>query len=394
MAYYNRWDYTSPSGYAEVWIDAVRNGANITLNATVKCTFLYANDFIAYNGEINFNMWALSNHASANIKGYYDRWYATSEWSRERYCSITLPFYGNDIVVGFDMTVPPGNSRFSIPYTEARIDVPDYIYPTAPTWCNISPNPCEIETAPVITWGGATAGSSGQLLYDVEVRSSTPSGGWTEWLRISNSQTSTSYQEIVLKNMSVYNQAPFVGVKYQYRIRVWDGLNGASGWINSPELNVSFRSPTPPTNYTTSSDSLKPPYYGFTISWSGATGGSGYITGYILEYRIRDKDNPNLYVWQKMYEGTDNTFSFELGEYVSPAPITGDMVIQFRIKTKNNYGQISNELLTINFPVKKDQMWIKVNNNWVKGDVFLKVNSNYQEATPFIKVNNSWKQSN
>lgn len=391
MAYYNRWNYTSPSGYAEVWLDATRNGANVTVNATVKCTFLYSNDFIAYDGEINFNMWRDANHASANIKGYYDRWYATSEWSRTRHCSMTLPWYGNDMVVGFNMTVPPGNSRFSIPYTEITLDVPDYIYPTAPTWCNISPNPCGINEAPIITWGGANAGSSGQLFYDVEVRSSRSNGGWTNWFRISNSQSHTSYQEIILKNMNVDGQTPFIGVKYQYRIRVWDGIHGASGWTNSPELSVGFGSPTPPTKYTTSSDSLRPPYYGFIISWSGATGGAGEITSYILEYKIRYKDHPSWGEWQKMYESPDTSYGFELLEYVHP--ISSGMYIQFRIKTKNSYGQESDYLYTNSFPIRKDQMWIKVNNNWVRGDVFLKVNGNYQEATPFIKVNNSWRQS-
>lgn len=39
MSYYNSWSYTAPSGTAEVWIDATRNGVNVTVNATVKMYF-------------------------------------------------------------------------------------------------------------------------------------------------------------------------------------------------------------------------------------------------------------------------------------------------------------------------------------------------------------------
>jgi hypothetical protein len=389
MSYYNSWSYTAPSGTAEVWIDATRNGVNVTVNATIKCTFRYSNDYIAYNGEINFNMWRDANNASATIKGYYDRWYATNEWSRTRTCSMTFPWYGNDMVLGFNMTVPPGNSRFSIPNTEITLDVPDYIAPGAPAWCNISPNPCAINAAPTITWGGATAGSSGRILYDVEVRSSTPTGGWTNWLRISNSQTGTSYQEIVLSGMSVNGQKPFAGVKYQYRIRVWDGVQSASGWINSPELVVGFVAPSPPTSYTLSDSSIKKDG-SITITWSGASGGAGSIVRYYLDWRIYNHNTKKWTDWDRL-DTTNTNYIFNMLDYYQNAT-NGDQ-LQFRISVLNSWNVPSDYLTIPAIPVRGNQMWIKINGNWVEGDTYLKVNGAWVEATPYIKVNNVWYET-
>lgn len=392
MGYYNSWSYTAPSGTTEIWIDATRNGVNVTVNATVKCTFKYSNDYIAYNGEINFNMWRDANNASANIKGYYDRWYATNEWSRTRSCSMTFPWYGNDMVLGFNVTVPAGNSRFSVPNTEITLDVPDFIAPGAPTWVNINPNPCAINSAPVITWGGATAGSSGRILYDVEVRSSTPSGGWTNWLRISNSQNSTSYNEIVLKNMNVNGQTPFVGVKYQYRIRVYDGVYAVSGWKDSPELGVGFGSPVPPTNYNITPLVVKPDGM-VSVSWSGASGGYGSITKYDLEYSYYD---PNTRTWSQAhlaYSGSNSTYNFSVPVFIPDAK--NGFQIRFRVKVTNSWGQTAVNAFDFNnvVTIRGNQMWIKINGNWVEGDTYLKVNGSWVEATPYIKVNGNWYET-
>lgn len=390
MGYYGSWSYTSPSGTTEVWIDGARNGVNVTINATVKCTFKYSNDYIAYNGEINFNMWRDANSASANIKGYYDRWYATNEWSRTRTCSMTFPWTGNDIYIGFNVTVPAGNSRFAVGNQEVWVDVPDYIAPGAPTWVNINPNPCSINGAPLITWGGASIGSSGSISYDVNVRSSKPSGGWTDWLSISAAQSATSYQETTLSRMNVFSQTPFVGVKYQYRIRSWDNYSANSGWVNSPELVVSFGNPTPPTSYTLSDNSIKKDGT-ITVSWSGASGGTGTISAYQLEYRYYDASKSTWSSYSLIYTGSTTKYTFNLSNFITDAS-NGDQ-LQFRIRVKNSWGQYSTYLTIPAIPVRGNQMWIKINGNWVEGDTYLKVNGSWVEATPYIKKNGSWYET-
>lgn len=389
MSYYKSWSYTAPSGTTEVWIDSTRSGASITVNATVKCTFKYNDDYIAYNGEINFNMWSGANKASANIKSYYDRWYATDDKSRTKKCSMKFTCYDNDISLGFNVTVPPGNSRFAVSNQNITLDVPNYVYPSAPTWVNINPNPCSINAAPVITWGGATAGSNGKRVYDLEVRSSTPSGGWTDWLRISTNQSGTSYNEVVLNKMDVKNQLPFIGVKYQYRVRTYDGVKGTSGWINSPQLSVGFISPSSPTSYTLSNNSIKKDG-NITISWSGASGGSGTITKYNLEWRIYNHTTSQWTQWSQITT-VNNSYVFNILDYYADAK-NGDQ-LQFRINVVNSWNASSSYLTTANIAIRGNQMWIKINGSWIEGDTYIKINGVWVEATPYVKVNNAWYET-
>lgn len=104
--YHNTWSYTAPSGTTEITLNSRRSGANIIVDATVTCTFKYSDDYIAYDGEINFNMWSGSVNASANIKGYSDRWYYGNGASRTRTCSMTITSTNSSIDVGFNVTVP------------------------------------------------------------------------------------------------------------------------------------------------------------------------------------------------------------------------------------------------------------------------------------------------
>ena len=247
--------WTNPTSTATIYMDTYRDGADIIVNATVVCTLTYSSGYIVYDGEINFNMWSGSVSASANIKGYSDRWSANTARTRTRTCSMRVRNLSNSLDIGFNMTIPdsrPAGAAFRIGNQNQSLPTSWYTAPTAPTWSNISPNPCNIKQAPLILWGGASAGSLGVLKYDVEVRSTKPTMPvtWTNWLRIATAQADTSYQEINLNLMNVLGQTPFVGVQYQYRIRSTDNTYSQSSWRETPVLTVSFVSPTPPTNYT------------------------------------------------------------------------------------------------------------------------------------------------
>lgn len=385
--YHNQWSYTAPSGTTDIWLNAYRRGTNIVVDATVTCAFKYSNDYIAYDGEINFNMWSGAVNTSANIKGYSERWYYRNGSSKTRSCSMTIASTASSINVGFNLTVPAGNTRFSVPTTYVTLGGTDYIAPSAPTWASITPNPCNINSAPLITWGGASAGSSGIVVYDVEVRSTKSSGGWTNWLRISNSQSGTSYQEIALKNMSVYGQAPYVGVKYQYRIRVWDGNSVGSAWTNTAELSVGFGSPTPPSSTRWSSTTAKKGTQ-VTLTWSGASGGTGSINGYELSYRYYHAATNKWDNWTgtTIVSRTSNTYT------LSSTAKNNDR-FQVRIRTRNSWGQYSSYVTTGSVTIRGNQMWIKVNGSWKEGECYIKINGSWKEGTPWIKVNGSWKES-
>lgn len=386
-SYHNQWSYTAPSGTTDIWINTRRSGANIIVDATVTCAFRYSNDYIAYDGEINFNMWSGAASARANIKGYSDRWYYRNGSSRTRTCSMTVTSTAERIDVGFNLTVPAGNSRFSVPNTVITISGTPYSAPSAPTWTNITPNPCSINSRPVITWGGASAGSLGALYYDVELRSSRPDGGWTDWQRLSSAQGGTSYTEGILKNMNVSGVTPFVGVKYQYRIRSSDGSYATSGWVNVPELSVGFGTPTPPSTTRWSSTTAKKGTQ-VTLTWSGASGGTGTITGYELSYRYYHAVNNTWDNWT----GT-TTVSKTSNTYTLSSTAKNNDKLQVRIRTKNSWGQYSSYVTTESVTIRGNQMWIKVNGSWKEGECYIKINDSWKEGTPWIKVNGSWKES-
>lgn len=389
--YKQEWSHPiTPSAVATVYANAYRNGTDVIVDVTVACTLVYNSGYINYDGEINFNIWYGGNSASANIKEYSDRWAAGTARTRTRDLQLRFPQVSGAVNLGFNMTVPSGNVVFKINDTYRTVYAPDYTYPTAPTWANITPSPCSINAAPLITWGGAKAGSSGQLVYDVEVNSKKPDGSWAGWLRISNSQSSTSYQETVLKNMNVWGQKPYVGVQYQYRIRVWDSFVGGTDWRYTSSLNVSFGSPTPPTNYVLSNTSIKK-NGSVRISWSGASGGTGSITSYQLDYRIYNHKTSSWSSWTTIYNGTSTSYTFYIANFYKNA--SNRDLVQFRIRTKNSWSQWSSYKTTSSVTVRGNQMWIKINGSWKEGDTYLKVNGSWKEATPYIKVNGSWKET-
>lgn len=393
MALIYKQTWTNPTSDAKIYIDVGRSGAEIVVNATVVCTLTYADGYINYDGEINFNMWHGGVNASANIKGYSERWTANSARTRTRTCSMSFTDIGSSFNIGFNMTIPsnrPEGAAFRISDQYQTLSAPSYNAPTQPTWISITPNPCGIDSRPLITWGGASAGTFGTLYYDVEVKSTQPNGTWTNWLSISNSQSATSYQEIVLRNMNVHGQWAFVGVKYKYRVRSTDGFYLTSGWIETADLNVSFTSPTPPTSYTLSNNSIKKDGE-IQISWSGASGGSGTISSYQLDYRIYNHKTATWTNWSTVYNGTGRSYNFLIANYYKDAS-NGDL-LQFRIRTYNSWGQWSSYIITSSVLIRGNQMWIKINGSWKEGDTYLKVNGSWKEATPYIKINGSWKET-
>lgn len=393
QVYYQSW--TSPTSSATIYMDTYRDGADTVVNAKIVCNLVYSSGYVNYDGEINFNMWSGKVSASANIKGYNDRWAVGTDRTRERTCSMRVRNFSDVIYVGFNMTIPsnrPDGAAFRISNQEVRLGTPAYSAPTIPTWANITPNPCGINRAPLITWGGANAGSLGTLLYDVEVSCTKDKSGnsWTDWLRISSAQSATSYQEYALNTMNVYGVRPFVGIKYQYRVRSTDNYYSTSGWRETPVLNVSFTSPTAPTDYALSGTTVKKDGT-LRVSWSGATGGDGVISSYKVSSRYFNH-NTNLWTnWQQLYQGNNTSYSFNIAD-VYPNARNGDS-IQLRISTINSWGQESSYLVTIIIKIRGNQIWIKINGDWKEGDLFIKINGDWVEATPYIKVGGDWKES-
>lgn len=398
MAYIEYYNNGSPKSLIQVWISATRSGAQVTVNSTCTCSFRFSDGYIAYNGEINYNMWTWAGTVSSNIKSYSNRWYASSQMSRTVYTSQTFTDTSSNgsVQVGCNVTVASGDAM-SLPDQYNWISYARFSAPSAPTWLSINPNPCDINKAPVISWGGAHAGSLGTLYYDLEVQSSTPSGGWTNWYRPLDATPSTSYKEIVLKNMNLYGQTPFVGVKYQYRVRSSDGSYATSGWVYNT-VTAAFVSPSSPTSSSWSVNSIKlHPSSGsfpFSLSWSGASGGSGSITQYQIQVRAYHQATKSWTDW--LYNTTSNSQTKSMnfpGNFSALGTFKNNDLLQARIRTLNSWNVYSGYYSTSTLAIRGNQMWIKVNGTWREGDCFCKINGTWREGLPFIKVKGTWRES-
>ena len=382
----------SPVVNYQVLSEVERHGLTLRIRFQVNAK-LGAYSYIGTGHYLDFYGGTTSGSTQAHVQmlDYGSRWtegwngwYATNWFDVDSTASsITLYFFiqGQGFTTSQDIYNLSGVS-----------DAPAYIAPTAPTWVSISPNPCNINNKPIITWGGATAGSSGRLLYDIEVRSTKRDGNWTNWLRIVNSQTATSYNGIVLANMNVLGQKPFVGVKYQYRIRVYDGVGGegkgTSAWINTPELKVDFTLPTAPT-VQWGANTVKR-NKNATVSWSGASGGSGTITNYTLVVSLVGA-NQSTVISTKTYTQTSTSKTINvLSEF--PSAKNGNY-LKANVYTNNSWGQQSSASNSVYTLVKGNQMWVKINGTWREGECYIKINGAWREGLPYIKINGTWKES-
>ena len=379
---------TPPTMDTQIYMDTFREGSIIKVVVSAVCTFRYNDGYLNPNYYATLNVWTATDRQSVSILDYGVSWRASQEKSRTRTVTVTMNSTASNVEVGYNISGAAGQHSLITPNGDnyANIEAPAYVAPTAPTWFSINPNPCNINSAPLLTWGGANPGSNGITAYDVEVQSLRPGGGWTDWARISNAQSGTSFQEVTLSNMNVNGVRPFVGVQYQYRVRTSDTYAATSAWVYGT-LNVSFGSPTQPTSYTLNPEKVK---RGGTIniSWSGASGGSGTISQYQLQKRVYDHDSQSWGNWEDI--GNTSTTNYT---YQTAADIKNGDLIQFRIRTVNSWGQTSNWLTTSSVTVHGNQMWLKINGTWKETETYLKVGGAWKEATPYIKVNGVWKES-
>lgn len=386
---------SSPRMTYNIYYTATRNRNTITVTFDITSTLnqygaLYTIGPVVFYG----GSYAGSTQASTTIKERSgDQWGPAGSDGAPRYrsCSFTIDTLNSNMDLYFRIDVGDISSSHALSEQRVNISIPSYNPPGAPTWANISPNPCNINSRPTITWGGATAGSSGQILYDVEVRSTKPSGGWTDWLRIANSITTTSYYEIYLANMDVYGQTAYVGVQYQYRIRVYDGIAGDSGvsaWRETPVLSVDFTLPSAP-NVAWNTGTIKRKQ-GATVNWSGANGGSGTITNYLLYLDLMPSTSGNI-IKRQTYTLTGNSLYVDVPN-LFPEAKNGNY-IRATMYTNNSWGQQSSRSNYSFLLVKGNQVWIKINGSWKEGECYIKINGAWKEGVPYLKVNGNWKES-
>lgn len=383
----------SPTMDVDIYMGTSRSGDIITVVATAVCSFRYDDGFLTYPPNYAvFNVGTPTDSKNVYIMapssdGKSYTWRASSEKTRQTTVSVTYKSTGNKVNVAFSITGAPGQvALISGGEHSFTLDAPDFVAPSAPTWTNINPNPCSINSAPLITWGGATAGSISNLYYDLQIRSSTPSGGWTEWTGIFDARETNSYQSPVLNTLNIRGQKPYVGVQYQYRVRTSDAQYSTSAWVYSATLSVSFGSPTAPDSYTLSATRIKKGGK-VTVSWTRGSGGAGSISSYYLEVRTYNHTTGTWSGWSQIYSGGQTSYTY------SNSNLANNDLIQFRIRLRNSWGQYSSYLTTSNVTVKSNQMWTKINGTWKEGEVYIKIDGTWRSGAPYIKVNGTWKES-
>ena len=258
MALVLNYTTTPPTMDTQIYMDTFREGTTIRIVVSAVCTFRYNDGYLNPNYYATLNVWTATDRQSVSILDYGQSWRASQEKSRTRTVTVTMSSTASSVEVGYNISGAAGQHSLVTPGGDnyVTLGAPSYNAPSAPTWFNLSPNPCVIKRSNLFTWGGATPGSNGVLTYDLEVQSTMPNGGWTNWMRISNAQPGTSYQEVTLNRMNVNGITPFVGVQYQYRLRTSDNYATTSNWVYGT-LYVSFSSPTQPTSYTLNPDRVK-----------------------------------------------------------------------------------------------------------------------------------------
>lgn len=381
-----------PTIYYDVYVNTgARSGRNVSLQFQVDAWLSSGGRLLTgYTLDLYGGSYSGSSQANVNIRGYSDRWTDSSihtsysDW-------FTVDNINSSITLYFFIEGTGFNDSPNLYGLSGTAAIPAYNPPSAPTWTSISPNPCVITNKPVVSWGGASAGSSGQLLYDIEVRSTKSSGGWTDWLRIKNSYSGTSYTEIVLSGMNVLGQKPYVGVKYQYRIRSYGNLAGGSdlsAWKTTSELSVSFTAPTAPTvkwNPTTVKKNKTT-----TLSWSGASGGSGNITNYKVVINLTEKNKTTIL---STNTSTQSGTSMIVDVLKTFSTAKNGNYLKATVYTNNSWGQQSSGSTPVYALVKGNQIWIKIGGSWKEGECYVKINGSWKEGLPYIKVNGSWKES-
>lgn len=382
---------TDPDMKIDINFSSSRNKDKVTVTAKIVEKFVneYGYGWLGTGWTLTFYMTIGSQKNSVVIKDK-NSWENSKEHSRTRYCSLTFTSTSNTATVKCEILGTLGYTAGTMPSRSKTISISSFSAPTAPTWISINPNPCNVNSRPIITWGGAKAGSMGVLQYDLQIRSTKPSGAWTDWVSLLAATSGTSYTNPVLNSMNISGQPVFYGVKYQYRVRSWDGTYTNSVWLNSSELQVGFVAPSPPSSFTWGSTSVKKGDR-FSVSWSGASGGSGSISKYQAQFLYYTKATGAWTNVGIIYTGSSASCSGSLAT-LFPNAKNGDR-ITVRVQTYNSWGVWSTANDAPSLPIRANQIWIKINGAWVEGDCYIKSNGTWSEGMPYVKSNGAWKES-
>ena len=383
------YEYTAsfPKFYYDIDYTTSRVGSQVTVNFTITSTI---SGFANILGPVVFQVgyWNGSTDTQVTIKNRSgDNW---ADSTRVRTCSLTFTDYGTS--KGFYIRVTSGDlTNATMPQQYGVCSYAGITPPTAPSWLTVSPGTPEINTPFNVSWANGSAGSLPIAGYDVVIRAWN-GAVWTDWVSLYAPINATSISQPAPKNINVNGVTGAPGVKFQYAVRTTDGVVTTSAWIYSPEFNISFISPSSPTQVTFDPSTGIKKTGSVTINWTQGVGGSGTITSYALSSRLFSKSTQTWSNWSNNNNVNSLNYLWTPAD-TYPTIDNGDMV-QIRVATNNSWGFISSYVNSNNLSIKGNIVRISVSGNWYESTPFISINGNWYEATPYVSVNGNWYECN
>lgn len=239
-----------------------------------------------------------------------------------------------------------------------------------------------------VSWSGATAGSLGIAGYDFEGRAYNGSS-WTAWTNIfSKNATSWSCAKIAdLKIAGVGYSNYGENVKFQFRVRTYDGIVGKSyDYTTTGETRIVIYSPNNPSGaYISSgvSGGQMKPQTQITLNWNTPYAGSGTISGYDIVYTT---NNDVSYITAvENWNSTSYSFTPNVAE---------GQTLRIYVRAKNSYGKYSGWTMFPDTRIYVDGKSVaKINNTLSNIRGYVKVNDSMHKIQKiYVKVNNRMYQ--
>lgn len=169
------------------------------------------------------------------------------------------------------------------PSSVVSLTAQTYSAPSAPTSLSLSANNVAASATVTLSWSGAAAGTNNPITAYKIYRSDAESGTYTLLTTVSSTATSgsTTVSAPSSTSSAFYYKIITVGTKSGFT---------ESSYSSVIALRTESAQPTPPTSVSVSKPYIYQTSERITLSWSGALGGDGTITGYNI-YRASSRNS-------------------------------------------------------------------------------------------------------
>ena len=270
------------------------NNSQMTYSFTISAALSSAGAFIHSGYALLCTMTVNGASSQVRIKAEDgDNWDGTTP--RVRYVSVTCPSTtGNTEQPVTFKVVSDGR----LPLTSGVITNSSYTVLSspllttacgAPTQCSV--NPTLSEGSVTLSWSGASGGTNNAISsYEIQYSESSNNSTWGAWTALTTVTTTATSGSVSVAPSSM------LGYYRRYRVRT-RGTAGASYYSGWKISTNSVRRNVPPNPAATAVAS--PATYSdeiITLSWSGASGGTSAIKGYMISSRT-SSDNSTWTSW-------------------------------------------------------------------------------------------------